>query len=57
MIPLKIRQKLSHIKNNLEIYDFTPAQIDKFNFILNQVWYEMDYALVIEKVKKKKIQG
>jgi hypothetical protein len=42
-IPLKIRQKLSHIKNNLEKYNFTKEQLDKFNLILNEVWYEMDY--------------
>ena len=51
MIPIKIQQKLTHIKNNLENYKFTTQQIDKFNRILNGVWYEMDYSIVVEKVK------
>jgi hypothetical protein len=54
MIPLKIRQKLSHIRNNLEQYEFTKEQIDKFNSLLNDVWYAMDYALVVEKAYKNK---
>jgi hypothetical protein len=54
MIPLKIRQKLSYIKNRIEKYDFNTEQINRINEILNKACYELDYSLVVEKVKRKK---
>jgi len=54
MIPLRIRQKLSYIQNRFAEFNFTEKQIQKFNKLLNDVIYEIDYSIVVEKVKMKK---
>jgi hypothetical protein len=54
MIPLKIRQKLSYIKNRIEQYNFNKKQVNKINSLLNDVIYGIDYEIIVNKTALKK---